>query len=125
MLREGKCCASALVQLGLETRGQENKQLVEVASALCRGVQSGLTCGALTGAACMLNIIDPGNANTELIPELVEWFKATYGKKYGGISCKEIIGGDVANQTVRCPALIEATFLQAKSILADYGLGFD
>lgn len=84
-----------------------------------------MTCGALTGAACMLNIIDPAKANTELIPELAEWFIATYGKKYGGISCKEIIGGDVTNQTGRCPALIEATFLQAKSILSDYGFDFD
>jgi hypothetical protein len=106
-------------------KGQENKQLVGAVSGLCRGVQSGLTCGALTGAACMLNIIDPVNANTNLIPELVEWFTATYGEKYGGISCKEIIGGDAANQTGRCPALIEATFLQAKSILFDYGFDFD
>jgi hypothetical protein len=73
----------------------------------------------------MLNIIDPANANSELIPELAEWFMAKYEEKYGGISCKEIIGGDVTNQTGRCPAIIEATFLQAKSILSDYGFEFD
>ncbi len=125
LLREGKCCASAIVQLGLEINGQENEQLVQAASGLCLGVRSGLLCGALTGAACMMNMLDPGNANAELIPELVEWFTAVYGNEYGGIDCKSISGDTPANRTQRCPALIEATYIQAKRILTDYGYCFD
>lgn len=125
LLREGKCCSCAIVQLGLEIKGEENEPLVQAVSGLCLGVRSGLICGALTGAACMMNILDPKNANTEMIPDLVEWFTATYGKEYGGINCADIVRDTPANRTQRCPALIEATYLQAKTILSEYGYDFD
>lgn len=125
LLMEGNCCSSAIVKLGLEMKGEENEQLVRAVSALCFGVQSQLICGALTGTACMMNILDPKNANAEMIPELVEWFTATYGEEYGGINCADIIGDMPINRKIRCPAVIEATFLEAKRILSDYGYDFD
>lgn len=124
ILLEGKCCASAIVQMALEIKGEENKQLVQAVSGLCLGVRSKLVCGALTGAACMMNILDPVNANSEMIPELVEWFKATYEEKYNGIDCADIIGDMPVNRTIRCPSLIEETYLQAKTILSSYGYDF-
>ena len=125
LLLEGKCCASAIVQLGLEIKGEENPQLVQAVSGLCFGMHSELICGALTGTACMMNILEPRDANTLLIPELVEWFTAVVGEKYGGINCTDIIGDAPINKKLRCPALIEATFVEAKRILSDYGYDFD
>ena len=42
LLREGTCCSVALVQLGLELRGERNDQLLQAMSALCGGIQGGL-----------------------------------------------------------------------------------
>ena len=125
LLREGKCCAVALVQMGLEHRNEENPQLLQAMSALCGGMQSGRACGALTGAACMLNVVDPQNANAHMVPELVAWFAETMGKDYGGVDCQDIAEGSAAIKAMRCPGLIEATYLRAKEILQDFGHEFE
>lgn len=125
LLREGKCCASALVQLSLEIAGEENPRLVQAVSGLCFGVQNELICGAFTGAACMMNILAPEQANEEMIRELGEWFKDIAGEKYGGINCTDIVGETPINRKIRCPALIEATYVEAKRILSDYGYDYD
>ena len=125
LLREGKCCSVALVQMALEIRGENNDQLLQAMSALCGGVQGGLVCGALTGAACMMNVLDPQHANAAMVPELVEWFTETMGTEFGGTDCQDIVGGDPLNKKVRCPGLVEATYLQAKEIMTAYGYEFD
>lgn len=125
LLREGKCCAVALVQVGLEARGEQNEQLLQAMGGLCGGVQGGLLCGALSGAACMMNVLAPKDANAEMVPELAEWFTATVGADYGGTDCQNIAGGDPRNKAMRCPALIEATYLKAKAIMTANGYEFD
>lgn len=120
-----KCCASAIVQLGLEIKGERNDQLVQAVSGLCRGLRSELICGALTGAACMINLFDIPVANTELIPELVKWFTDVYGKEYGGIDCADITRDGPGVSAQHCQEIIEATYLQAKSLLSLYGYDFD
>jgi len=121
LLKEGRCCASALVSMALERRCEDNPRLVEAVSGLCGGVQDGLLCGALTGAACMLNVADPGRANQEMVPELARWFRAEMGAAYGGSDCAAIVGPDPAAKAARCPAVVEATYRQAKEILRSYG----
>jgi len=121
LLRNGHCCASALVRLALEHRGEDNPQLVQAVRGLCGGVQDGLLCGALTGAACMLNLADPERANQEMVPELARWFRAEMGAAYGGSDCAAIVGPEPAARAARCPSIIEATYLQAKEILRDHG----
>ncbi|HWQ09913.1 MAG TPA: C-GCAxxG-C-C family protein [Holophaga sp.] len=125
LLREGRCCAVALVQLGLELRKEVNPQLLQAMSALCGGLQSGRVCGALSGAACMMNVLDPENANAHMVPELVEWFAETMGKDFGGVDCREITDGNPTVKAMRCPGLVEATYLQAKQILQDFGHEFE
>ncbi len=121
LLQSGKCCAQALVSLGLELLGQENPQMEAASAALCLGVRSGLTCGALTGAAMMMCLFDPSQAVSELIPELVEWFQETYEEAYGGTDCDTILGGNPANKAFRCPALVENTYRKARELLEDAG----
>ena len=123
LLRQGRCCAVALAQMGLEWRGESDPLLLQAAAGLCGGVQGGLLCGALTGAACMLNLVAP-DANQALVPELTEWFAAAMGEQFGGSDCATIIAGDPLNKPARCPVVVEATYLKAKEILKSYGYEF-
>ena len=125
MLQSGKCCAQAMVALGLRLRGQSNPQLETAASALCLGVRSGLVCGALSGAAMMMSLFDPELAASEMIPELKEWFQDIYGEKYGSLDCDSILEGNRANKVFRCPALIENTYRKTREILEDYGFDLE
>ena len=125
MLKEGHCCAAALVRMALERQGEENPRLLQAMRGLCGGVQDGLLCGALTGAACMLSLADPERAGAEMVPELAGWFQAEMGAAYGGSDCAAITGGDPAVKAARCPALVEATYVQAKKILNSHGHGWE
>lgn len=120
-LRAGQCCAEALVRMGLEWTGGENPQLLQAVRGLCGGVQDGMLCGALTGAACMLSLADPRLAGEVLVPELSQWFRAAMEAQYGGSDCADILGDDPGARAGRCPAVVEATYLQAKAILRNYG----
>ena len=125
LLQSGKCCAQALVILGTELQGQKNPQMEAASAALCLGVRSGLTCGALTGGAMMMCLFDSAQAASELILELVEWFKETYEESYGGIDCDAILAGNPANKAFRCPALVENTYRKARELLEDAGFDFE
>jgi hypothetical protein len=119
-LRQGQCCAVALVATALDRTGTRNESLLQAVSGLCSGVHAGLMCGALTGAACMLNVLDP-NANVRMVPELAEWFLATIGGEYGGIACDDILSDAAPDDRSRCPAVVEATYGQAMALLERYG----
>jgi len=118
---EGYCCSQIMIQIGLDARGDENPELVQAIAGLCGGMHSGLCCGTLTGAACLLSMFDPENARSDMIPRLVEWFKATYGPLYGGADCGCIVGGDPALRMERCPGIMEATIEKCRSLLAEHG----
>ncbi|HTY09131.1 MAG TPA: C-GCAxxG-C-C family protein [Candidatus Edwardsbacteria bacterium] len=122
LLREGKCCAAALVQLGLELRGEANEQLVAAASVLCNGVRGERLCGALTGAACLMAVHDPAQANARMVPELTAWFVATMGERHGGTDCRDILERGAVAKATRCPALIEETYRKARQIMTDHGV---
>ncbi len=118
---EGFCCTQVLVAMGLFLRNEKNDQMVQAVSGLCAGMGKGLCCGALTGAACMLCLFDADLAKKEMIPSLVEWFEDEYASRYGGTDCDDILQQDRANRAVRCPMLIENTYLAAKELLASFG----
>ncbi len=124
LLRGGECCAVALVRMALESKGQRNDQLLQAMRGLCGGVQGGLLCGALTGAACAMHVLDPERAKA-CVPELSEWFVHTLGPTYGGANCAEILAGEPLNRPARCGAVVEATYVQMKAILESYGYTFD
>jgi hypothetical protein len=102
--------------------GEENPLLVRAVSGLCGGLQRGLLCGALSGGCCMLALFSREQGEMhELSEELVNWFDAAYGSKYGGMDCSLITQNDPQRKREFCPSLIEATYNQVKSILLDYG----
>jgi len=114
---EGYCCSQIIIQMALDSLQDENPELVDAVAGLCKGLYSGLCCGALTGGACLLSMIDKNNARGYMILRLVEWFKA----KYGGVSCDEILEHNPANMWERCPKIVEETFEKCREFLAEYG----
>jgi hypothetical protein len=119
--QEGYCCSQIMVQMGLDSQGDDNPQLVDAVKGLCGGLYSGLVCGTLTGAACLLSMFDKDRAKAIMIPALVEWFQTTYTSLYGGITCECIVCGDPAARLERCPKIMEETYLKCRELLAEYG----
>jgi hypothetical protein len=117
----GYCCSQIMVQMGLNAKQEENPELLDAVSGLCGGLHSGLCCGILTGAACLLALFDKNRAAEDLIPRLVEWFKASYTPPYGGISCNDIICGNRLNIPERCPKIMEETIERCRELLAEIG----
>jgi len=125
LLQDGRCCAVALAQLGLEMKGEKNERLLQAMSGLCGGVHDGLLCGALTGAACLMNILDPANANARLVQELARWFVDSMKEGYGGADCRDILRDHPPDRAARCRAIVEATYRKAREILEADGVVFD
>jgi hypothetical protein len=118
---QGYCCSQIMVLMGLDAIEDENPQLVDAVSGLCRGLHSGLDCGTLSGAACMLAMFDKAAANSDMIPRLVQWFKERYTQAYGGIGCDEIVGGDPMNKCERCPKIMTETYEKCRELLHERG----
>lgn len=128
--QQGFHCSQILLIMGLEARGQENPDLVRSMSGLAGGLGfSGEVCGAITGGACLLGLYaGRGSAEEEederlnlMIGELVEWFLAEYGSAYGGIRCENILEGDPAARTTRCPGMVLGTYNKVRELLVEQG----
>ncbi len=129
---QGFHCSQILLFLGLEAQGKSNPDLIRAMAGLAGGIGfSGDTCGALTGAACLIALYaGKGTPDEEehprlnlMINELVDWFTQEFSECYGGIHCREILAEDPRNQPVRCPGIITRTYGKVKSLLV--GNGFE
>lgn len=118
---KGYCCSQIMIKLGLDAQKRENEELLNAVSALCKGLHSGLICGTLTGAACLLSLFDKKEAASNMIPRLVEWFDTTYTPLYGGISCNDIISGDPLKRIERCPEVMKRTYEVCRELLEENG----
>ncbi|MCL1873887.1 MAG: C-GCAxxG-C-C family protein [Clostridiales bacterium] len=123
LLQNGHCCSMALIAVGLRHKGSENPEMLDAMRALCGGLSSGLICGALSGAACMITLLMPRAAENGGLLELVEWFDSVYGDLYGGINCRDILSE--RQSSMICPQITEETYKQAKMILSDHGYIFE
>jgi C_GCAxxG_C_C family probable redox protein len=132
--RQGFFCSQILLLLGLELQGKENPDLVRAMQGLAGGLGfMGETCGALTGGACLLGLYaGKGTPEQEEDPrllfmteDLVKWFKAEYGQKFGGIRCEEIVGAGAGagagNMGERCPLIVLGTYQKIKELLVENG----
>jgi len=119
---QGLCCSQIMVTMALDANEDENPQLVDAVRGLCRGLGRGYACGVLLGAVCVLSMMDPHLAESELIPHLVEWFEATYTDRYGGVTCPAIIGDDPMNKCERCPRIMAETYEKCQALLEEHGI---
>ncbi|PKU24915.1 DVU_1555 family C-GCAxxG-C-C protein [Telmatospirillum siberiense] len=123
---QGFGCSQVLVLMALEAQGRDDPLLVRAMSGLLGGMGCGRTCGTLAGACCVLGMY-AGRGGVEereddalpiMQAELVDWFEAEYGVRYGGINCDDIIEKDPGLRLSRCPPLIVETFRKVMEILA-------
>jgi C_GCAxxG_C_C family probable redox protein len=123
---KGFYCSQIMMLLALENQDKTNPDLIRAMAGLAFGVGIGEVCGALTGGACILSLYggkgtDDEEENTFLmtmLEELGDWFKATYGGMYGGISC-ETISEDGTKRNERCGPLVAATYQKVLEILIE------
>ncbi|HOG14276.1 MAG TPA: C-GCAxxG-C-C family protein [Synergistales bacterium] len=129
--QEGFCCSQIMILAGTALTGRDNRDLTAAMSGLCRGVYSGLgTCGALTGACCLLGFYvgkgtqgeekDPGLVT--MIEELYCWFRENWSGAGGGISCREILGDDLDAGMQQCFPLVLETLVKTIRLLEEHGV---
>lgn len=123
---QGFSCSQILTLMALEARGADDPLLVRAMSGLLGGMGCGRTCGSLSGACCVLGLYAGRGSVDEreddrlplMLAELVEWFEAEYGVRYGGINCDDIIEQDPGLRLSRCPPMVTETFKKVMEILA-------
>ena len=114
---QGRCCTQIMVRLALEERGEENEQMAEAVGALCLGLSSGVTCGALAGGALAMWLLAGRPVDGEVVAGLVDWFR----DRFGSTECDAILGGDPAARFSACPSLVAETYVTARELLGAHG----
>ena len=122
--QQGFCCSQCIVHLGLDILEESDPLLMKAMGGLCNGIHNGRICGAYTGAACLLSMLEPQKAADYMIKELENWFVDTYGGADKNIACASIIAEDPLNKAFTCPPLIEATAKKAVEMLTEHGWEF-
>lgn len=129
--QKGYSCAQILISLALEMRGETNPGLVRALAGLAYGCGNGRgTCGALTGAGCVLGLYagkgDDHEEASEKLPvmmqELSDWFHDTVGGQYGGITCEAVVGEDGPEASrQKCGAMVAEAYDKTIEILLSNG----
>lgn len=131
LAQKGYCCSQIILLLGLEAQGAEDPALIRAGSGLCYGIGgTGHTCGALTGAACLLGLHAGKGRDSEeegerlplMLETLENWFSEHVAGTYGGTACPDILGElSTRPDPDLCGRLVADTLDQCLSILMDNG----
>jgi len=126
----GYSCAQIMLLLTLAQRGEENPALVRAMTGLAYGGGAGGgTCGALTGAWCLLGLYAGKGADHEtesprlplMLQEIDDWFRERVGGA-GGITCAAVTGEEgPAASRARCGAIVADTYRKVVEILRSNG----
>lgn len=125
---KGYCCSQIILKLGLELTGEQNPSLIRASAALCNGISGSATCGALTGAACLISYHagkgsdhQPENEQLPLmLAELSSWFDGYCGERFSGTRCSDIVPEGNVNPMI-CGGLVTDCFGAALTILTENG----
>lgn len=128
---EGFSCSQILMTMALEDSGRSNPQLVKAMAGLAMGCGMGeATCGVLTGAACVLGMLEKeGNQEnglsaslSQMLAELYQWFIVAAEASPGEVSCQAVMGPDVSSASLHsCAKLVAKTHIKVKELLAVSG----
>ncbi|HKS77094.1 MAG TPA: C-GCAxxG-C-C family protein [Terriglobales bacterium] len=129
LAHQGFGCSQILAMVALEEQGKSNSDLIRAMSGLLNGMACGKTCGALTGACCVLGLYAGKGKEQErfddrlhgMLRDLVDWFESEYTGRYGSIECNQIVANDSRLRLERCPQIVAATFAKIKEILEENG----
>jgi Putative redox-active protein (C_GCAxxG_C_C) len=125
----GYCCSQIVMQLALEVQGVENRGLVRAIAGLCHGFpEMEGTCGAVTGAACLLAYYGGKGTTDEqesdrlplMLVELSNWFKEYSGGRFSGMRCSDIVEGGKLDTAI-CGGLVSECYGKALTILVENG----
>ncbi len=130
--QKGYYCSQIILQLGLETRGVENPDLIRAMAGPANGCSTGkATCGALIGGCCLIAFYAAKGADDEtesdrymlMVDELTQWFLQTVGAHHGGIKCESILGTDTLQSAMlKCGNIVSQTYEKAMEILMTNGI---
>lgn len=129
MSEKGYYCSQILLKLGLEAQGKQNTDLVRAAGGLALGVGRGAgTCGALSGAACLIALHAGKGCEEEeederlwlMLEELWDWFEAEVGARYGGVCCDDILS-DGTPRKQRCGPMVARVYGKTMEMLLEHG----
>lgn len=127
---KGYYCSQILLTLALEAQGRQDPDLVRSMAGLAMGVGTGSgTCGALTGAACMIALYAGKGQDSEaplddfwlMLSELWEWFDAEVGTTCGGVRCDDIVPSQAPGKQA-CSLIVADTYSKVLEILVDHGI---
>lgn len=122
-------CAQLIMGTALQDEQKENSDLLRAVGGLNMGYNyHGGPCGALTGGCCLISYYAGKGEAEELedpclekmTGEYVAWFRDKSSTEYGGESCDAILDRDNDNKMLRCPMLIQESYLKAMEILEKY-----
>lgn len=127
---KGYSCSQIILLMGLEARGETNPGLVRAMAGLAYGCGSGrASCGALTGACCLLALYAGKGGDDEpqseqlvsMLQDLSDWFMDHIGGPSGGMACETIVGreGPAASRQ-RCGTIVAETYAKAMDLLLIY-----
>lgn len=128
---QGFACAQIMMQLVLDAEKKENPDLIRTVGALNNGMRdTGLTCGALTGGACVISFYAgqgepdemPDPEYDRMVQELYNWFVKEMGPRYGGTTCPAVLDNGNRSKLDVCPVVVEETFNKALEILDEHDL---
>jgi hypothetical protein len=128
--QEGFCCSQIMLLAGLALRGEENPELLASLEGLCKGgYDPSGTCGAFTGACCLLGFYaGKGSPEREKDPRLPlmlyalhEWFCQRFGLPENRIGCGEILRTLSGSPPLACAPLVLETLEKTLEILQDQG----
>lgn len=127
--QRGYYCSQIILTVGLEAQGKQDPDLIRTAAGLALGAGDDAgTCGALTGAACLIALHAGKGQDSEteadefwlMLAELWEWFRGGIGAAYGGVACGQILS-DGAPPKERCSPIISDAYAKAIEILVQHG----
>lgn len=124
----GLLCSQIIVDIGLRRLGLQSQCLVKGAGGLvgAMGLQKA-TCGALTGAACLIAFAAIESLGQDVYL-LLEEFESRFNEEliadYPGNTCGDILDHDPTKlPTEVCPAIIAGAVQIALELLDNAGIG--
>lgn len=127
--QKGYVCSQIIMQIVLDMRNEKNDALIRSLAGLAYGCGSGIaTCGALTGAACVVGYYAAKGSDEEtgsekfgpMLEQLTEWFDRMIGDNHPGITCESIVPSDGSAVSMRnCGTIVVDTLSKTLEILVE------
>ncbi|MDC7125014.1 MAG: C-GCAxxG-C-C family protein [Spirochaetales bacterium] len=114
LTEQGFCCSQIMIIKALQLKGEDNPSLIKAAGGLCGGLRSGLVCGALSGADCLISLLSEAENRDDLMVRLNNWFLDTFG----AYDCNKLT--DMKNPEKKaevCPVIKRETYKKAVELL--------